>query len=97
MAERSAGVLLFRRRDQVEVFLVHPGGPFWARKDEGAWSIPKGIVGEDEDALAAAKREFSEEVGIEVDGTFESLGSFRQASGKIVSAWALELILIRDN
>lgn len=70
--------------------LVHPGGPFWARKDEGAWSIPKGLFDETETALDAAKREFNEETGLEVDGQFIELGEVKQPSGKIVHAWALE-------
>ena len=70
--------------------LVHPGGPFWARKDEGAWSIPKGILDENENALDAAKREFNEETGLEADGDFIELGEVKQPSGKIVHAWALE-------
>jgi predicted NUDIX family NTP pyrophosphohydrolase len=89
--KRSAGILLFRRRESVvEVFLVHPGGPFWSKKDEGAWSIPKGEYREDEDALAAAKREFEEETGTRADGEFISLGETKQAGGKLVTAWALE-------
>ncbi len=91
MAVHSAGILLFRyRNDKLEVMLVHPGGPFWARKDEGAWSIPKGIFDESENALDAAKREFNEETGLEVDGKFIELGEVKQPAGKIVHAWALE-------
>ena len=91
MAAHSAGILLFRHKnDKLEVLLVHPGGPFWARKDEGAWSIPKGLFDETETALDAAKREFSEETGLEVDGQFIELGEVKQPSGKIVHAWALE-------
>ena len=74
----------------VEVLLVHPGGPFWARKDDGAWSIPKGLADEGEDLLAAAKREVLEETGLEVEGNVIALGGFRQPGGKIVVAWALE-------
>jgi predicted NUDIX family NTP pyrophosphohydrolase len=70
--------------------LVHPGGPFWAKKDEGAWSIPKGLVDEGEDLLAAAKREFLEETGMAVDGAFLDLGAHKQASGKTIAAWACE-------
>jgi predicted NUDIX family NTP pyrophosphohydrolase len=91
MARTSAGVLLYRRRDGVpEVFLVHPGGPFWAKKDEGAWSIPKGEFDPSEDALTAAKREFEEETGLVVEGEFRPLKPIRQAGGKLVHAFALE-------
>jgi len=91
MAVHSAGILLFRfKSDKLEVMLVHPGGPFWARKDEGAWSIPKGLFDENETPLDAAKREFNEEIGLEVDGQFIELGEVKQPSGKIVHAWALE-------
>jgi predicted NUDIX family NTP pyrophosphohydrolase len=91
MARTSAGVLLYRRRDGVpEVFLVHPGGPFWAKKDEGAWSIPKGEFDPSEDALTAAKREFEEETGLVVEGEFRALKPIRQAGGKLVHAFALE-------
>src|SRR3974390_1981297 len=91
MSKRSAGLLMYRRRASgLEVFLVHPGGPFWARKDLGAWSIPKGEYEDGEAALDAAKREFSEETGFVVDGEFVELGTLRQPSGKLISAWALE-------
>jgi predicted NUDIX family NTP pyrophosphohydrolase len=92
MPERSAGILLYRRRERaVEVLLVHPGGPFWARKDEGAWSIPKGTYEPDEDPLAAARREFEEETGARVPaGVPIALGAFRQSSAKIVDVWAVE-------
>jgi predicted NUDIX family NTP pyrophosphohydrolase len=90
MPKLSAGLLLFRRFTQLELFLVHPGGPFWARKDDGAWSLPKGEYSEDEDALQAAKREFQEETGISVDGDFLPLGELRQRGGKLITAWALE-------
>jgi predicted NUDIX family NTP pyrophosphohydrolase len=92
MAQRSAGFLLYRRRQRgVEVLLVHPGGPFWARKDEAAWSIPKGEHGPDEDAQAAARREFAEETGADAPtGEPVALGAFRQPSGKIIEAWAIE-------
>jgi len=89
----SAGVLLYRRRGtRTEVFLVHPGGPFWARKDEGAWSVPKGLVDPDEEELAGARREFTEETGFDAGGTGteHDLGSFRQPSGKRVHVWAIE-------
>jgi len=95
VAKRSAGILLFRRRaGALEVLLVHPGGPFWARKDAGAWSIPKGEVDPGEDERACALRELEEETG----GAFRdapadallALGAIRQKSGKVVTAWALE-------
>ncbi len=87
----SAGILLFRRRcDGVEVLLVHPGGPFWAKKDDGAWSIPKGEMESGEDAVVAAKREFEEETGAAIGGALVDLGTFRQPSGKIVAAFASE-------
>jgi predicted NUDIX family NTP pyrophosphohydrolase len=91
MPQRSAGILLYRRTGpQPEVLLVHPGGPFWAKKDDGAWSIPKGLYGEDEDPLAAARREFTEETGAAAPGNALTLGSFRQPGGKIVAAFAVE-------
>jgi predicted NUDIX family NTP pyrophosphohydrolase len=87
----SAGVLLFRHRPAgVEVMLVHPGGPYWARKDEGAWSIPKGLANEGEDLLAAAKREFLEETGASVDGPFMDLGAHKQPGGKTIVAFGAE-------
>lgn len=87
----SAGLLLFRRRQGLtEVLLVHPGGPYWAKKDAGAWSIPKGKINLDEDALAAARREFHEETGSPAVGTFVPLPSVRQRGGKLVHAWAFE-------
>lgn len=102
MARRSAGLVAFRRRGEaLEVFLVHPGGPFWAKKDLGAWSIPKGEYTDGEDALAAARREFQEETGIALEGNFVPLGQVRQAGGKIVDAWAVEAdfdaALVRSN
>jgi predicted NUDIX family NTP pyrophosphohydrolase len=91
MPKHSAGLLLFRRSNsQLEVFLIHPGGPFWAKKDKGAWAIPKGEYKQQEDPLAAAKREFHEETGFTATGSFHDLGSIRQTSGKIVTAWAFE-------
>jgi predicted NUDIX family NTP pyrophosphohydrolase len=91
MAKISAGILLFRRRPpELEVMLVHPGGPFWAKKDLAAWSIPKGLADEGEDLLAAAKREFLEETGMAVDGEFLDLGTHKQPSGKTIAAWACE-------
>lgn len=87
----SAGLLLFRRRNGLlEVFLAHPGGPFWVRRDEGAWTIPKGGVETGENPLDAARREFEEETGISPSGDFIPLGSIRQRAGKIVHAWAWE-------
>jgi predicted NUDIX family NTP pyrophosphohydrolase len=88
MPKFSAGILLYRRKPQLEVFLIHPGGPFWAKKD--AWSIPKGEYEPSEDPLAAACREFKEETGAPIDGNFLSLGQIRQPSGKQVMAWAVE-------
>jgi predicted NUDIX family NTP pyrophosphohydrolase len=91
MPERSAGILMYRRRGSaVEVLLVHPGGPFWKKKDDGAWSVPKGLYEADEEPLAAAKREFEEETGAAPAGEFIPLGEFRQSSGKTVSLWAVE-------
>jgi predicted NUDIX family NTP pyrophosphohydrolase len=87
----SAGLLLFRRRDgKLDVFLAHPGGPFWAKKDAGAWTIPKGELSEGELPLAAACREFAEETGIAPRGPFVPLGEVRQKGGKLVHAWAWE-------
>jgi predicted NUDIX family NTP pyrophosphohydrolase len=91
MKKQSAGILLFRgSKAELEVFLVHPGGPFWAKKDAGAWSIPKGEYSGDENALAAAKREFQEETGVAINGDFISLGKVKQTGGKVVEAWAVE-------
>ena len=91
MPKLSAGIMLFRRRPpRVEVMLVHPGGPFWAKKDLGAWSIPKGLADETEDLLEAAKREFLEETGMAVAGEFLELGAHKQPSGKTIAAWACE-------
>ena len=89
MVKRSAGLLMYRRQqDEVEVFLVHPGGPYWASKDQGVWTIPKGEYEEDEEPFAAAKREFFEETGFTAHGKFFSLGEVRQKNGKLVTAWA---------
>jgi predicted NUDIX family NTP pyrophosphohydrolase len=89
MAKRSAGLLMYRsRQDETEVFLVHPGGPYWANKDQGAWTIPKGEYDDEEEPFAAARREFFEETGFTADGEFLSLGEVRQKSGKLVTAWA---------
>lgn len=91
MTKRSAGLLMYRRTNgELEVFLVHPGGPFWAGKDAGAWTVPKGEYVEGEAALDAAKREFTEETGFLAKGEFIDLGVVRQASGKLVNAWAFE-------
>jgi len=91
MPKISAGLLLYRmHKGALEVFLVHPGGPFWAKKDSGAWSIPKGLTDEGEDPLSAAKREFKEETGFEVSGHFLPLTPVKQKSGKLIKAWAIE-------
>ena len=91
MAKKTtAGLLLYRRCTELEVFLVHPGGPFWTRKDAGAWSIPKGELEDGEDPLQAAKREFTEETGFTISGEFRSLDPLKQPSGKIIYAWAIE-------
>jgi predicted NUDIX family NTP pyrophosphohydrolase len=91
MPASSAGILVYRRRPAgLEVFLVHPGGPFWAKKDEGAWSIPKGEFGDAEQPLAAARREFTEETGQTIDGAFLTLTPAKQPSRKIVHAFAIE-------
>ena len=92
MPARSAGILLYRRpAGALEVLLVHPGGPYWARKDEGAWSIPKGEYADGEDALDCARREFEEETGTAPPvGALVTLGEVRQRSGKRVTAWAAE-------
>jgi len=89
--KQAAGLLIFRRVvGALEVLLVHPGGPLWARKDDGAWSIPKGEVEPDEEALAAARREVEEETGARPSGTFIALSPVRQTGGKIVHVWAIE-------
>lgn len=94
MSKKSAGLLPYRRRQgRVEVFLVHPGGPLWAKKDQGAWSIAKGEYGADEDPLTAARREFQEETGFAARGEVFPLTPRRQASGKIISVWAIEMDL----
>jgi predicted NUDIX family NTP pyrophosphohydrolase len=88
---KSAGILLYRiRAGALEVLLGHPGGPFWTRRDAGAWSIPKGEINEAEDPLVAARRELLEETGVEVDGPFVPLTPVRQKGGKLVHAWAVE-------
>ena len=91
MGKTSAGLLMYRRRQEaIEVFLIHPGGPFWSKKDLGAWSIPKGEYLADEDSLSAAKREFTEETGLQPGNAFIELTSIKQAGGKVVRAWAFE-------
>jgi predicted NUDIX family NTP pyrophosphohydrolase len=99
---QSAGLLLFRGgASDLEVLLGHPGGPFWQKKDDGAWSIPKGLIGADEAPLSAARREFAEETGHDPAGDFLPLGEARQPGGKVVQAWAIEgdcdPALIRSN
>lgn len=90
MPDRSAGLIIYRRTGyELEVLLVHPGGPFWEKKDEAAWSVPKGLVGDGEDELTAAVRETREELGIHVRGKFFSLGEFKQPSGKTIVVWAV--------
>ncbi len=81
---------MYRRRGELEVFLVHPGGPFWAKKDAGAWSIPKGEIGAGEEPLQAAQREFLEETGFPIGGEFRPLELLKQSGGKSVHAWAVE-------
>lgn len=93
---------MYRKQDQrLEVFLVHPGGPFWAKKDEGAWSVPKGEFEEGEKPLEAARREFREETGFDVDGRFAALTPLKQPSGKVIYAWAaagdLDAAAIKSN
>ncbi len=91
MPKKSAGLLMYRRRRGVlEVFLVHPGGPFWQKKDGGSWSIPKGEYTSGEDPLEVAKREFREETSFDVSGEFIPLTPRKQPSGKLITAWALE-------
>lgn len=97
MPQKSAGLLIHRHTAGVfEFLLVHPGGPFWARKDEGAWSIPKGLIGNGEDELEAAKREAEEELGVAIEGDFRPLGSYKQPGGKIVTAWSVEADIDAD-
>ena len=91
MTLKSSGILLFRFRDErLQVMLAHPGGPFWMKKDDGAWSIPKGLFEDPESPLDAARREFKEETGFEINGKFISLGNLRQRSRKEIYAWAIE-------
>jgi predicted NUDIX family NTP pyrophosphohydrolase len=86
----SAGILVFRRRNELEVLLAHPGGPFWAKKDAGAWTIPKGLVEQGDDLITAARREFTEETSLVAEGDLIALTPVRQKSGKLVHAFALE-------
>ena len=92
MGKTSAGIVLYRtNNEKLEVFLIHPGGPFWAKKDDGVWSIPKGEYENGEDPLDAARREFEEETGFAcIDGDVQTLGAVKLNSGKVVSAWAIE-------
>ena len=91
MNKNSAGLLMYRFREKIlEVFLAHPGGPYWVNKDEGAWSIPKGEFDAEEDPLDAAKREFEEETGFRVGGEFKRMTAIKQKGGKTVFAWAVE-------
>ena len=91
MPKKSAGIILYRiQNDLLEILLVHPGGPFWAKKDDGAWTIPKGEFDDDEDPLDAAKREFEEETGQKVSGKFIELSPVKQKSGKLIYAWAVK-------
>ena len=86
----SAGLLAFRRRSELEVLLAHPGGPFWVKKDDGAWTIPKGLVEPGDDLVAAARREFSEETGLTASGDLIALRPVNQKSGKVVHAFVFE-------
>jgi len=90
LSARSAGLVVYRKRDgRLEVLLVHPGGPFWAKRDDGAWSIPKGELAENEAGIDVARREFQEELGVPApNGELKTLGDVRQAGGKVVHAWA---------
>jgi predicted NUDIX family NTP pyrophosphohydrolase len=101
MPSKSAGIIAYRRRRKLEVLLVHPGGPFWRNKDLGAWSIPKGEYADEEAADVAARREFAEELGLELSEPLTALGQVKQRGGKLVTAFAVELDLdprsIRSN
>jgi predicted NUDIX family NTP pyrophosphohydrolase len=88
--EISAGILAFRRKTTLEVLLAHPGGPFWAKKDDGAWTIPKGLVEPGDDLIAAARREFTEETNLAAEGELIALMPVNQKSGKVVHAFAVE-------
>ncbi|OPY98531.1 NUDIX hydrolase [Bradyrhizobium sacchari] len=96
MPSRSAGIIAYRKRGDIEVLLVHPGGPFWRNKDLGAWSIPKGEYADGEDAEIAARRELVEELGLEVTTPLIALGHVKQRGGKIVTAFAVELDVDAD-
>jgi predicted NUDIX family NTP pyrophosphohydrolase len=93
MVKKSAGIVAYRTKNGFRVFLVHPGGPFFKNKDAGVWSIPKGEYAENEHPLLAAKREFTEETGFELDGSFIELQPIKQKGGKTVCAWAIEFDL----
>ena len=95
--EISAGLLAFRRTPALEVLLAHPGGPFWAKKEDGAWTIPKGLAEADADLLATARREFTEETNLNAAGAFIPLAPVKQKSGKVVHAWAFEADLRLDS
>jgi predicted NUDIX family NTP pyrophosphohydrolase len=86
----SAGLLAYRRRSGLEVLLAHPGGPFWSKKDDGVWTIPKGLAAPGEDLLAAAQREFTEETNFSAGGSFIALEPVKQKGGKVVHVWAIE-------
>ena len=89
--KESAGLIMFRiRQKALQVLLAHPGGPFWKNKDEGAWTIPKGEIGDGEVALETARREFEEEIGVPPEEPFHGLGSIKQKGGKVIHAWAFE-------
>ena len=90
MSKKSAGILLYKMEKTLEVFLVHPGGPFWKNKDAGAWTIPKGEFGDEEKPFDAAIREFEEETGTKLAGNFIALTPIKQKGGKVVYAWAIE-------
>ena len=90
MSKKSAGILLYKMEKTLEIFLVHPGGPFWKNKDAGAWTIPKGEFGDEEKPFDAAIREFEEEAGTKLAGNFIALTPIKQKGGKVVYAWAIE-------
>jgi len=98
MPKQSAGILAYRKtNNKLQVFLVHPGGPFFKKKDDGVWSIPKGEYEEDEDPLTAAKREFAEETGQTIHGEFDPLAPIKYKNGKVVHAWAVEADIDHTN